>query len=98
MSDLNVYIIESNLSRSTLNLNSTAKRLVLIQNSSVGSIQTEPGFNVGILDSYIDGSERIHETFLKIENSNATMINSIFIENVADNKTIIVEGNKVIFQ
>ena len=79
----------------TLKLNSNHKgKGLVIQNSSVGSIQTGPGFNITLMDSYIDGSERIQETFLESENSNVSIINSTFEGNMAHNKTIIINGAK----
>ena len=79
------------LTRFTLNsLNSTG--MILIQNSSIGSIQTGAGFNVIMVDSYITGSDRIQETLLKVESSNVSLINTTFLHNVGNNRSIILEA------
>ena len=68
--------------------------MVLVQNSSIGSIITGPGFNITVMDSYIAGSERIQETLLKVENSSILLRNCTFLKNtrIDGSKSIILKA------
>ena len=83
VTDMNVNAAGSKLSWTRLSLSSTYNRgKVLIQNSTVGSIQTGPGFIVTLMNSSINGSERLQGTAIHMINSTFTMVNSAVINNV----------------
>ena len=91
--NLDVIVTGSDLSWLRLQMNSTDNiQSAFLQNSTIGSIQTGPGSNLTLMDSYINGSERLQETAILVERSNVTIINTTFFGNTAYNETIIVKA------
>ena len=93
LDNMNLVVTKSNLSSTSFTLDSANNEgTVLVENSTVGTISTGPGFTVSIIESRIDGSERPQGTLVKVESSNVSLINSTFSNNNGLNQNIIIEG------
>ena len=94
--NLNVIIIESKIPFFRLKANSTDQTRivdVLLQNSTIGSVKIGSGFNVTIINSYINGSERIQETLINVKHSSVGLINTTFVGNTAGKDNIILKAS-----
>ena len=93
LNNINLVVTKSDLSSTRFTLNSANNiGTVVLLNSTVGTISAGPGFNVSIIDSYIDGSKRPEESLLNVERSNISLTNSTFFDNNGLNQTIIIEA------
>ncbi len=89
--DLNLIIDRSNLSKVIIYLMRAVSDNdfieVTLNNSTIGTLDTEAGFNVTALDCYINGTDRLDETFLHIRGSVAAFSNCVFHRNIVSNNS-----------